>query len=66
MILPEFKSKVSFEVSFLLKSTAIPSDLAYANPLIPASFNSFSVKPLPNLIFVLYLLVWPLTIGLNL
>ena len=44
---------------------AIPIDLAYKGEVIPAVFNSFNVKPLPNLIFLLYLFVCPLTAGLK-
>ena len=55
----------SFEVSFLLASTAIPIDLANATLLRPTSWSSLTVNPLPSLIFPLYLLVCPLTAGLN-
>ena len=36
------------QVSFLLKSIAIPILLAYDKPFIPVLFNSFFVKPLPK------------------
>ncbi len=54
----------SLEVSFLLRSTAIPIDLAYCCDK-PADFNSLKVNPLPSLILPLYLLVCPLTTGLS-
>jgi hypothetical protein len=54
----------SLEVSFLLRSTAIPIDWAYCL-LSPAAFISLRVNPLPSLIFPLYLLVCPLTTGLS-
>jgi hypothetical protein len=57
---------VSLQVSLLLRSTATPIDLAVANEVKPANFNSAAVNPLPNFILELYLLVCPLTAGLNL
>ena len=55
----------SFEVSFLLRSTAIPIDLAYLRERIPAFLISSFVNPLPSRILLLYLLVCPLTMGLR-
>jgi hypothetical protein len=41
-------------------------DLAVDKEVKPANLNSAAVNPLPNFILELYLLVCPLTAGLNL
>ena len=61
--LETFVLRVSCEVSFLRESIEMPIDLAYKGDLMPASLSSLKVNPLPSLIFLLYLLVCPLTAG---